>query len=127
MTLVGFATCLLVPVVFGNLSANSQSICRSMVFWMALYMPVWVYSNAQFSVSRAGGDTMMGMVVDGVCTAGLVIPGSFALALFTPIGPVAMYIVVKAVDFIKIAVAAIWLKKELWVKNLAQQHNAETA
>ena len=42
------------------------------------------------------------------------------LAKFTTMGPVWMYMMTKLVDFIKIAWAYIWLKKERWVKNLAE-------
>ena len=118
---VGLLCMLLVPVVFRNLSANSQSICRHMVFVMALYMPAWVYMNGQFAVSRAGGDTMMGMLVDGIGNLGVVIPGIILLAKFTGIGPVAMYAGIKFVEVPKIMIAHFWLKKEKWVVNLAQK------
>lgn len=62
---------------------------------------------------------MMGVVVDVGVTYLLFIPGAFALALLTPIGPVAMYGIVKLSDFIKWLVAYLWLKKERWLKNLA--------
>lgn len=120
---IGFLCLLLVPVVFRNLSANSQHICRQMVFVMAIYMPAWVYINGQFAVSRAGGDTMMGMLVDGIGNLGVVIPGIFLLAKFTVVGPVAMYAIIKFVEVPKIMIAHFWLKKEKWVVNLAQKEN----
>lgn len=118
MTFFGFLTSLLIPLVFGNLSHASQLICRNMVWGMSIFMPVWVYVNTQFAVSRAGGDTLMGMVVDGTTTLLLIIPGMFIMTIFTPLGPVAMYMIVKCVDFIKITLAQIWLSKEKWIKNL---------
>ncbi len=122
---VGLLCVCLVPVVFRNLSAHSQSICRQMVFVMALYMPLWVYINGQFAVSRAGGDTMMGIMVDGIGNTFIVIPGIFLMAKLTPIGPVMMYAIIKAVEIPKIIIAHFWLKKEKWLKNLAEE-NAET-
>lgn len=118
---VGFLCMLLVPVVFINLSLNSQTICRQMVFVMAVYMPAWVYINGQFAVSRAGGDTMMGMLVDGIGNVCIVIPGIFLLAKCTSIGPVAMYAIIKFVEVPKIIIAHFWLKKEKWVVNLAKK------
>ncbi len=120
---IGFLCLLLVPVVFRNLSASSQHICRQMVFVMAIYMPIWVYINCQFAVSRAGGDTEMGMLVDGIANFGIVIPGIFLLANFTGIGPVAMYAIIKSVEVPKIIIAHFWLKKEKWLVNLAQKEN----
>ena len=122
MTVFGLLTMFLVPVVFRNLSPESQEICSKMVFTMALFMPAWVYVNAQFAISRAGGDTTMGMVVDGITTLGIILPGIFIMALCTSAGPVLMYISIKLVDFIKIAIAAIWLKKGKWIKNLAVEN-----
>ena len=117
MCFFGLATTLLIPVVFGSLSAASQAICRDMVAFMALFMPLWVFNNTEFAVSRAGGDTEMGMWIDGIGTL-IIIPSTFLIALFTPIGPVTMYIFVKSVDILKVIAAYIWLKKERWVKNL---------
>jgi len=119
-TIVGLGCMFLVPVVFRKLSVESQHICARMVFVMALYMPLWVYINGQFAVSRAGGDTMMGMLVDGISNIFIVVPGIFFMAKFTPIGPVAMYAVIKAVEIPKIAIAHFWLKKEKWLVNLAK-------
>ena len=92
-----------------------------MVLLVSLYMPLWVYSNVQFSIARAGGDTVMGAVVDGCVTLAAVIPGILLLARLTDWGPVAMYGALKLTDFIKITVAHLWLKKEKWVKNLTVQ------
>lgn len=119
MTFVGLMTIFLVPIVFANLSEQSRTICRNMIVVMALYMPAWVYINGQFSVSRAGGDTMLGMLVDGISNVFVVIPGIFIMAKFTSLGPVAMYAIIKAVEFPKIAIASWWLKKEKWLVNLA--------
>ena len=119
MTVLGLATMFLIPVVFSNLSENSRQICTQMVFVMAVYMPAWVYVNVQFAVSRAGGDTTMGMLVDVITNMLMVIPGMFIMAKLTLIGPVEMYTIIKAVDFVKIVIAHFWLKKERWVKNLA--------
>lgn len=118
-TLVGFGCMFLVPLVFRKLSPASQLICSRMVFVMALYMPLWVYINGQFSVSRAGGDTMMGMLVDGIGNLFIVLPGIFFMAKFTSIGPVMMYAIIKAVEIPKITIAHFWLKKEKWLVNLA--------
>ena len=121
MTAVGLVTILLVPHVFKNLSGDAQGICKQMVLVMALYMPAWVYINAQFSVSRSGGDTVMGMFVDGIGHLFIALPGIFLMAKLTTIGPVGMYAIVKAVEFPKIMIASWWLKKERWLVNLAEQ------
>ena len=121
MTLMGGLATLLAPLVFGHLSQVAQDICRDLVLLVSLYMPLWVYTNVQFSVARAGGDTVMGAVVDGCVTLIVVIPGILMLAQWTDWGPVLMYGVLKLTNIIKIITAHLWLKKEKWVKNLTVQ------
>lgn len=108
-----------VPVVFMNLTSAATAVTRGLLLVIAAYLPLWTLLNAQFAVSRSGGDTMMGVVVDVGVTYALFIPGAFALAILTPIGPVAMYGLVKLTDFVKWFVAHRWLKKERWLRNLA--------
>ncbi len=121
MTLMGMLVTLLTPLVFGHLSRVAQGICRDLVLMVSLYMPLWVYTNVQFSVARAGGDTVMGAAIDGGMTLLLVIPGILLLARLTNWGPVMMYGVLKLTDFLKIVTAHLWLKKEKWVRNLTVQ------
>ena len=118
MIFVGLLTVPLIPVVFGHLSASAQNITRRMIVLMSLFMPPWVYINVQLAVSRAGGDTAMGLWVDATTTLLMIIPGIFLVARYTTIGPVAMYGMVKAVDFVKITIAHFMLKRERWVRNL---------
>ena len=118
MIFVGLLTVPLIPVVFGHLSESAQSITRQMIVLMSLFMPPWVYINVQLAVSRAGGDTAMGLWVDGTTTLLIIFPGIFLIARYTAIGPVAMYGAVKAVDFVKITISHFMLKRERWVRNL---------
>ena len=63
---------------------------------------------------------MMGVVTDVTTNLLLVLPGMYILTYFTPLGPVAMYGLIKTTDFVKALIAALWLKKEHWLKNLAE-------
>jgi len=119
LALVQVASIALVPFIFMNLTHDATVVTRGLLLVIAAYLPLWSLLNAQFAVSRSGGDTMMGVVVDVGVTYLLFIPGAFALAFLTPIGPVAMYGVVKLTDFAKWFVAHRWLKKERWLRNLA--------
>ncbi len=120
LALVQVASIALVPFVFMNLTRAATTVTSGLLLVIAVYLPLWSLLNAQFAISRSGGDTMMGVVVDVGVTYLLFIPGAFALALLTPVGPVALYGIIKLTDFIKWYVAQRWLKKERWLKNLAQ-------
>ncbi|MBR6229952.1 MAG: polysaccharide biosynthesis C-terminal domain-containing protein [Eubacterium sp.] len=118
MTGVALLTTFLVPVVFGRLSADAVSICRSMIIIMACFMPIWVYMNAQQAVSRSGGDTFMGAVGDVSVTVLIMIPLVLILGIFTSVGPVMLFLYIKLLDFIKVFIFHLWLKKERWLRNL---------
>jgi Na+-driven multidrug efflux pump len=104
--------------VFGNLTTSAREVTRGLVFVIAFYMPIWTVLNAQFAISRAGGDTALGMYVDVSVNLVLFVPGAFILALCTPLGPVPMLAIIKVTDIVKWAIARWYLKKERWVKNL---------
>lgn len=108
-----------IPLVFGNLSAGARIVTRGLVFVIAAYVPLWCLLNGQFAVSRAGGDTAMGVWVDVGVTYAIFIPAALVIARFTAWGPVLLYGVAKLSDIGKTLVAAWWLRKERWVRNLA--------
>jgi Na+-driven multidrug efflux pump len=107
-----------VPLVFGNLSDQARIVTRSIIFVIAIYLPLWCLLNAQFGVSRAGGDTLMGLFVDVGVTYVLFIPAAFVIARYTSWGPVALFGIAKLSDIPKALVAGWWLAKERWVRNL---------
>jgi Na+-driven multidrug efflux pump len=125
MVFVGFATTLIVPIVFVKLSPSAIAISRNMVILMSFFMPAWVSINAQQAVARAGGDTKMGAYADAGLTIVVMLPMLFVLARYTDIGPVQMYLCVKILDIVKIVIFHFWLKKERWLKNLTCEHKLE--
>ncbi len=117
--LAAAAATLVIPYVFGNLSDQARSVTRGLVFVIGAYMPVWCLLNSQFAVSRAGGDTLMGVWVDVGVSYILFIPAAVLMAVYTTMGPVALFGLAKLFDLPKALVAAWWLRKERWVRNLA--------
>ena len=117
--LMAAGSTLLIPFVFKNLSADAQKVTRGLVFVIAAYLPLWCLLNSQFAVSRAGGDTLMGVWVDVGVSYALFIPAAFLLSRFTDMGPVILFGTAKLSDIPKALVAGWWLGKERWVKNLA--------
>ena len=112
---------LAIGLVFANLTPSARMVTRGLVFVIAAYLPIWTLLNAQFAISRAGGDTALGMYVDVSVNLLLFVPGAFILALGTTLGPVAMLAIIKVTDVVKYLIARWYLKKERWVKNLTVQ------
>jgi putative MATE family efflux protein len=119
-----FASVVLIPLVFGNLSPGARLVTQQLLWVIACYMPIWTYLNAQFATARAGGDAIMGVWVDAGVNILLFLPGIFALAIFTPLGPIGIYAVVKLTDFVKVGIATWQLRTERWVKNLTTEHTS---
>lgn len=118
--LVGLFSTVLVPVVFGNLTPEARKIAVQLIACCAVYLPLWAYINAQFAISRTGGDTTMGVICDSVSNV-LFIGGMFLLTFLTNFGPILMYAIVKLSDVAKAVIAYFWLKKERWLVNLTER------
>lgn len=118
--LVGLVSTVLVPVVFGNLTPEARKIAVQLIACCAIYLPLWAYINAQFAISRTGGDTTMGVICDSVSNV-LFIGGMFLLTFLTNFGPILMYAIVKLSDGVKALIAYFWLKKERWLVNLTER------
>lgn len=116
-TLLGFGATILIPVVFSNLTMDARRIALQLVIVASVYLPLWGFLNAQYAISRAGGDTKMGAICDTVGNV-LFIGGMFLLTFLTDLGPIAMYAIVKLSDVPKTVIAYFWLKKERWLVNL---------
>jgi putative MATE family efflux protein len=112
------ASTLLIPLVFSNLSAGARGISLGLIFVILAYLPLWSLLNAQFAISRSGGDTALGMYTDLSVNTLLFVPGAFILALATSLPPVTMFGILKLTDIVKYFIARHFLKKERWVKNL---------
>ncbi|MCL2186843.1 MAG: MATE family efflux transporter [Treponema sp.] len=115
-----FLVSAIIPLVFYNLSAEARSNCFGLVSVILVYLPLWCFLNVQFAISRAGGDTAMGMYTDVSVNVLLFAPGAVLLSLFTNIAPVPMFAILKLTDIVKVFVARYLLKKEKWVKNLTE-------
>lgn len=118
MCLIGLACSNLVPVVFGSLSQNAQTICKTMIRIIAVLMPLWIYINTQLAIFRAGGDTKVCLYVDGSATL-IIIPMLLIMSAFTNWSPITMYMMIKLTDIGKVIIANNQLKKERWVVNLS--------
>lgn len=112
----------LIPLVFARLTPASQDVAKILLIFIACYMPLWCFQNAQYAVARAGGDTAMGAKVDPFVNIVLFMPSIFLLYRFTALSAPVMYALSKLTSIIKAILAHRQLKKEYWVKNLTIRH-----
>jgi putative MATE family efflux protein len=115
------ASFLLVPLVFSNLTADARAISLGLIGVILIYLPLWCLLNAQFAITRAGGDAATGMYADLSVNTLLFMPGSFLIAFLTNMGPVMMFGILKLSDIAKYLVARHFFNKERWVRNLTRE------
>ncbi len=120
---VEMSSIFMIPLVFSQLTNSAQVITRNLVILISCYMPLWSYINAQFAVSRAGGDAIFGVAVDIPVSLFIFAPIALILYKYTNVGPVAMFGISKLSDFAKVAIGFIMLKKERWVQKLTDSHS----
>lgn len=109
---------ILVPLIFGKLSPNAQSIAMRLLIMVALYMPAWSLTNAQYFILLAGGDSRTMSRIETGINLFVFLPAVFLLSRFTAVGPVTLYALIKIASLIKPVLTHRALKKEEWVKNL---------
>ncbi len=120
------ASTLAIPVIFGNLTNEAHVITKHLLYVVGFYMPMWALLNAQFSVSRAGGDTVFGVVVDVPVTFILFAPIAAIFTVYTSVSAPLIFALAKLSDFGKLALAFYFLNKKRWVKKLTKDdHGVE--
>ncbi len=111
---------LAIPYIYTNLTVDAHHIAQSLIFIVALYMPLWSLLNSQFAVSRSGGDALFGVLVDIPVSILLFAPLAAILTYSTDVTAPAIFGIAKLTDFAKIAIAFLILKRKRWVKKLTE-------
>lgn len=114
-----------IPGIYANLTVDAQKISQQLLLVIALYMPLWALLNAQFAVSRAGGDAIFGVVVDVPTSILLFVPLAVLLTFFTTVSAPLIFGISKLTDLGKIALAVYILRKKRWIKKLTKEHEPE--
>ena len=114
------ATSALTPRLFSLSEQNLRMAARLLVI-KALLAWTQGYSNTVYYVLRAGGDTKSVLIIDGMFTW-------FGPVLFSVIGARLFrldisltYLLVEGAGLLKVCLAAHFLKKENWIRNLTLQ------
>ena len=116
--LEALSSLILVPLVFGQLSLTAQSVAIKLLIMVALYLPWWTLTNAQYYILLAGGDSRSMSIIDTGINVFISLPIAFLLARFSTVGPIILYAIIKIASLIKPILTHFALKKERWLKNL---------
>ena len=81
-------------------------------------MPIQGFAHCTYFTLRAGGKTFITFLFDSVYTWLIPVPLAYLLVRFTPMGIVAIYGIVNAMEIIKDAIGYVLLKKGVWIQNI---------
>jgi len=105
---------------FYNTSDYIRDFSVSLMRVSALFMPVSAFLNAAYFTIRSGGKTFITFLFDSVYLWVLCWPVAYYLSRYTSIAVIPMYASVLALDFIKLTVGLILIKKKIWIQNLVK-------
>lgn len=102
-----------------NTSASIRALATHLLWLDALFLTIrGVYNNCYFTL-RSGGKTLLTFLFDSVSMWVVNLPVAFALAHFTAMPLVYLYLTVMCLDALKAVLGLYLVKKGIWIQNLA--------
>ena len=103
---------------FYNTSDEIRHLAATLMTVAAAFMPVSAFLNSAYFTIRSGGRTVITFLFDSAYLWVICWPVALFLSRYTDIDMVRMYIVILSLDFIKVLVGYIMLKKRIWIRDL---------
>ncbi len=117
MGLLLIATAPYIPLLY-NVSSDVRALATYMLSVSACIMPFLSFNNACYYTVRAGGKTLVTIMLDAGMLWLFIIPSSFFISSFTSLGIHALYPICQALDISKSVFGAIYVSRGAWVKRL---------
>ncbi len=87
----------------------------------AIFMPIGSYLNCAYFTMRSGGKTVITFLFDSVYLWVLCFPIAFVISRFTDLPILPFYVIILSLDFVKVIIGTILLKKRIWIQNIVNQ------
>lgn len=101
-----------------NTTEDIRDLSVKLMRIAALFMPISSFLNAAYFTLRSGGKTVITFLFDSVYLWVLCWPIAFVLSRFTQITILPLYTIVLSIDFVKVLIGCILLKKKVWINNI---------
>ncbi len=105
---------------FYNTTDDIRELSATLMRVAALFMPVGSYLNATYFTLRSGGKTFITFLFDSVFLWAVSWSVAALLTYFTDISIIPLYFIVLSLDFIKVILGAVLLKKRVWINDLVK-------
>lgn len=106
-----------IPQVY-NTTDTVKDLAMQLLLVSAAIMPVIAFAHDCYFTIRSGGRTLLTFVFDS-CSMWLVaVPLAFALANFTDLPIIPLYITIQLIEVLKCVIGFILVKKGIWIRNI---------
>ena len=118
-------TVILVSVsgAFPNLYDTTEAVrayAKNFIIITALFFPLQGFLNALYFTLRSGGKTLVTFLFDSVFSWTVCVPTALLLCNITALPILAIFAIIQSLDFIKVTVGYILIRKGVWISNIVQ-------
>lgn len=106
---------------FYNTTAEVRGYATWFIVVTALFFPLQGFLNALYFTLRSGGKTLVTFLFDSVFSWAVSVPAAFLLCEFTGLPVITIFAIVQALDFIKVTVGYVLVRKGVWISNLVNE------
>lgn len=113
------ATADLFPMIY-NTDQEIRDLAAYLMRLTALFMPVHSYLNAAYFTIRSGGKTFITFLFDSAFLLVVSWPVAFVISRYTTLSIHSFYPIILCLDFIKVVIGAVMIKKRIWLNRLVE-------
>lgn len=107
-----------IPRIY-NTTDGIRSTATQFLWIVAMMMPFQAFAHSCYYTLRSGGKTFITMLFDSGFTWAVSYPTAFALAHFTSLPIVRIYLFVQLLEIIKCIIGFFMVRSGIWVNNIA--------
>lgn len=104
-----------------NTTDTVREMAGQMIRVIAYLLPVRGFTHQAYYTLRSGGRTMLTLAFDGGYVTLICLPVTYLLARFTGVSAVTLFAVSLAAELSKTVLAAIWIRKGVWIRNIVSE------
>ncbi len=105
------------PTIY-NTEADVKALATKLIIAYAILMPIMAYAHASYFTLRAGGKTLITLLMDGIFSIFLVFPLAYCLSHCTSLDIIYVYTIVEMTNLVKSIIATFFLEKLNWAVKL---------
>ena len=131
MTFFAVACCFVLAIIMSlggrffpylyNVEPEVRNLASMLIVIAALTMPIHAYMNATYFTLRSGGKTFITFLFDSVYMWVVSIPLAYALAHYTEIPILYLFLAVQLIDLVKCTIGFFMVKSGIWIQNIVDE------